>query len=811
VLRDLQFALRQLIKRPGFTAVAVLTLALGIGVNTTMFSILNALVLQSSPAPDSGRLAVVIGTSDQTQNRYHSPGDYYDFEKQATSYKDLAAYDNTSFNLSEPGQPAERLAGMAVSANFFKVFGISPEAGNVFGPEFDRAGAPKVAVLSDGFWKSHFGRDPSVVGRSLRLDGEPFTVLGVMPPEFDNPTVWGRVEVWQPLAYDGASRQIRDNNWLGIIGRLRDGASLQQAQAEASAIAARIAHDHPVTNSGVSVRLETWNRARTSDTSRRISWLCMGLAGFVLLIACANLANLQLARMSERIREHAVRIALGATRLQLVRQLLVESLLLSALGAGAGMLIAGWGIHVIDNQINISGVDGLATPINTPVLVFTLIASVLTGIAVGAIPAWMATRADVNAALKQGSRGSTSDRSRHLFRQALIVCELALALILLTGASYFVRGMQRVSHADMGWKPEGITTASLVLPYNGAYSSDAQCRAFYDKLQAKLEGLPGVQGAAIATYIPITGFWRNESIAAEGRPPVAHGTEPLAYFDSVSPGYFSTLGIHVERGRGFTDADRPATMRVAVVNEAMAKVMWPGQDPVGKRFQDVDPQRSAWLEVVGVINDVHPTLDLVQAPTTRFQVYIPLAQVQSGFAHWLNVAIRSTAPGTTLTQALRAAMLQIDPDQPISAVVSAPEGIEQLMRGFTLTGELLSAFSFIGLVLSAVGIYGVIANLVAQRTAEIGIRMALGAQSGDVLWMILAQGLRLSAIGAAIGLACSWGLVRVLDSILPAIPGGDPAAVALMACVLAAVALVACWLPAQRAARVDPMIALRSD
>jgi len=811
MVSDLRFALRQLVKRPGFTAVAALTLALGIGINTTMFSVLNALVLQASPAPDSGRLALIFRTAAQAQDWPQSPANFYDYEVRNTAFEQVAAFYQTNFNLAEPGLPAERLKGMSASASLFTVFGIPPELGRVFGPEYDRAGAGQVAVLSDGFWKSHFGSDPGVIGRAVRMDGQQVTIIGVMPAAFENPLYWGHIDLWRPLGFDAATRQTRENNWMQAIGRLKAGVSLGQAQAEASAIAARLARDYPRTNTGSGLRLAFWNVARTSDLSRRISWLCMCLAGFVLLIACANLANLQLARMTERVREHAVRIALGASRLQLIRQLLVESLLLSAIGGAAGVVIASWGTRLIGREIVITGVQGLDLPINTSVLVFTLLASVATGIGVGVIPAWVASRTDVNAALKQGSRGATGDRSRHLFRQALIVCELALALTLLTGAGYFVRGMQRVAHADLGWKPEGLITATMSLPFNANYSTDAQCRSFFDKLGAKLAGLPGVRQAAISAYLPVFGFWRSDGIVLEGRPAPTRGKEPLAYLDFVTPSHFSTLGMRLVRGRGFTDADRAGSRNVAIINEAMARALWPGEDPIGKRIAGSDSATPAWMEIVGVVNDVHSTIELVRPPDTQFQTYVPLDQTPNGYVHWFNLAILSDAPAPTVASALRAAVQQIDPDQPVYDIASAPESMQQFMSGFTLTSHMLGVFALIGLALSAVGLYGVIANLVAQRTPELGIRMALGAQARDVLWLVLGQGVRLAVLGTAIGLACAWALIRLLDSILPAIPGGDPAAVACVAAILAFVALLASWLPARRATAVDPIIALRSE
>jgi predicted permease len=440
-----------------------------------------------------------------------------------------------------------------------------------------------------------------------------------------------------------------------------------------------------------------------------------------------------------------------------------------------------------------------------------MIATAATGIAVGMVPAWIASRTDVNAALKQGSRGTTGDRSRHLLRKTLIVSELALALLLLTGAAYFVRGTQRLANADMGWRPDGLMTASMSLPFNASYSTDAQCRAFFDRLSAKLADLPGTQKATISVYLPVTGFWRTSGIVVQGRPAPSHGKEPLVYYNSETPGNISNLGLHLVRGRDFTDADRADSRPVAIINEAMARDLWPGEDPIGRRIADAAAKSPAWLEVIGVVSDVHSTLELVRPPDTPFQVHLPLAQTPSQFAHWFNLAIRSSAPAPTVAAGIRAAVQQIDPDQPVYDIVTARESMEQVTRSFGMTGEMLGAFALVGLALSAVGIFGVIANLVAQRTSELGIRIALGAQAKDVLWLVLGQGLRLAAAGTAIGLALSWGLVRLLNSILPAMPGADPLTVGFVAVLLAAVALLACWLPARRATRIDPIIALRAE
>jgi predicted permease len=405
VISDFRFAFRQLAKNPGFATVAALTLALGIGVNTTMFSVLNALVLRASPAREPARLVSIFRTAPQSQAWPQAPANFYDFQRQNISFESVAGYAWNNVNLAEPGQPAERLPAMAVTGNFFTLFGIAPALGRAIGPEDDQPGVGQVAVLSDRFWRGHFAGDPGVIGRSVRMDGQMITVVGVMRPEFEDPLYFGHIDVWKPLALDGGARQNRDNNWIQAIGRLKPGVTLAQAQAEASALADRLARDYPQTNAQNSLRLEPWNTTRVGSLNRSISWLCMGLAGFVLLIACANLANLQLARVAQRIREHAVRVALGATRAQVMRQLLVENIVMSAIGGAIGVLVALWGTKVIGSRILITGISGYDMPIDTRVLAFTVLASVATGIAVGMVPAWIASRTDVSAALKKGSPG----------------------------------------------------------------------------------------------------------------------------------------------------------------------------------------------------------------------------------------------------------------------------------------------------------------------------------------------------------------------------------------------------------------------
>ena len=811
MLSDIRYGFRQLTKYPGFTAIAVLTLALGIGVNTAMFSLLNALVFDVSKAPDADRLVCVLRTSPQSQDWPHAPANFYDYQSQAASFEHLAAYSNTNSNLSEPGQPAERLPAMTVTGDFFSIFRIGPLVGRLIGPDDDRPGSNHVAVLTEAFWKSHYASDPGVVGRTVRMDGQPFTIIGVAPTSLENPLAWGHLDLWTPMGLNAEGKASRGNNWMQIVGRLKPGVTPAQAQLEATAVAARLAHDYPDTNAGNSLRVADWNKTLAGGASTKLSWLCMALAGFVLLIACANLANLQLARVTARLREHAVRLALGASRMQLIRQLLIENILLSALGGALGVLLATWGTKFLGSRIVIGNVPGFVLPVDMRVLAFTVVASILTGIMVGLVPAWMSSGTNVNTALKQGSKGSDGGGSRHRIRQGLVVGELALALVLLAGAGYFVRGMQRFTSMDAGWKPDGLIVANMSLPFNATYTSDEQVRSFLDKLKAKMDALPGVSQSSVSASLPITGPWQSSPILVEGRPIPDKGKEPLAGFDPVSPAYFPTVGIRILEGREIMDSDRPKTVPVAVIDESMARSLWPNESALGKRFREVDPDKVTWIEVVGVAADVHPTLEVFRSLDTPYMVYRPLNQIASNQAHWLSVALRSSAPASTIAASLRTAVQQIDADQPVYTIMSARDAMGNITRGLQLISQILRTFALSGLLLSAVGIYGVIANVVAQRSTEIGIRMALGAQPSDVLWMVLGQGMRLSVIGTAIGVVCSWGLFRLLGSMLPVIHGSDPLAVLLIAVVLIAVALLACWLPARRATLVNPVVALRGD
>jgi predicted permease len=805
MLADLKFALRSLAKSPGFTAVALLTLALGIGVNTSMFTVTNTLLLQPLPFADAGRLVRVFRTSPQSQNWPHAIANFLDLRAQSRSFSHLAAYVWSSCNYAAPGQPAERLRGMDATADFFPLLGIAPELGRTFAPEEMRSGAAPVVVLSHESWEKRFVRDPGIIGRQIRIDGALATVVGVMPSSFVPRLLWGPVELWRPLNFSPQQEQNRENNFLSAIGRLAPGVSRAQAQSELTGIAARLTSAYPVTNSGNGLRLAPYT-IQPDGAPRALTWLVTGLAGFVLLIACANLANLQFARTAGRAREFAIRLALGAPRSRIMRELLTESLLLALLGGACGLIVALWCNDLLGQRLVVGPTPGLALTIDPRVFAFTLAASALAGIAFGLLPAWFASKSDVNEVLKQQTRGSSGGRATHRLRHALIVAEVTLALTLLAGAGVFIRGLQHFTHRDAGWQPDALLLGDLALP-DSKYPDNAARVAFFERLNQKLAESPLIQHAAITSSLPIWGYSSSTSFIAEGRPLPAAGTEPLTNLVMVNPAYFATIGLRLQQGRVFTADDRLGKPRVVVINETMARTLWPGENPLGRRLGDPDPAHHNWEEIVGVVADAGAPAGL-NPPDTRFQMYRPIAQEAFSFA---TLAVRGSVAPDLLASELRRAVAALDPDQPVANVLSARSQITRSLANFNLIGTLLGGFALLGLALAALGIYGVLAGFVTQRTREIGIRMALGAQVRDVLRLIIGRGLQLALVGVALGGLGAFAVVRVFASILPTLGSPDPLVLAGVVVTLLAVTVIACWLPARRAARIDPIEALRAE
>jgi putative ABC transport system permease protein len=798
---DLKFALRSLAKTPGFTAIALLTLALGVGVNTSMFSVLNSLLLHQPAYPEPDALIRVFRSMPTFQFGPHSPANFTDLRAQTKSFTHLAAFSRGSSNFAEPGQPAEQLPGLSVSGDFFAVMGVQPALGRVITAEDDRMGQEKVVVLADSFWRQRFAADPGIVGRQIRLDGESVTVIGVMPAGFDDRLVWGNIASWRPFAWNNEIRQVRGGNWLSLVGRLRPGITAAEALAEMNAVNATLAKSYPETNARSGVNFAPFVRSMQDNIARLLSVFAMGLAGCVLLIACVNLANLLFARNVLRAREHAIRAALGASRSRLIWQSLTESLVLAVGGGALGLLAAAWGNSALGSRLFIGG-KPFALGLDWRIAGFAFAAALLAAVFFGLLPALLASRTDVNDALKQGTRGSTS-AAHHRIRHTLIVIEVALALVLLSGAGFFIRGLNQFLHRDHGWQTASLLTANLSLP-SSKYPDDAAKVAFYDRLHTRLAALPGVEKVSLSRTLPFFGFGWGQRYIVEGQPLPQPGAEPQRDVNGVSPDYFDTMGITLLEGRNFTPADLTGPMKT-VIGESMARKLWPGESALGKRI--AHPVQKEWQEVIGVVRDVGFASNL-ENTSGRLQTYRLLAREPD---NEISLAFRCAVPPAQLAEDLRRAVAELDPELPVNGIRPAVQVIEQNTANYSLTGWMLTAFALLGLLLAAVGLYGVISGFVAQRTNEIGIRMALGAQMRDVLRLVLKQGLGLTLLGTVIGLAGSWGVAHLLRSIVPGMPASEPLTAAAVAGLLLATALVACFLPARRATKVDPMVALRAE
>lgn len=802
-MNDLKCAIRQLLKNPGFTAVAVLTLALGIGANTAMFSLLYALLFQPLPYPDSGRLVRVFRTSPQSQNWPHSPANFLDRRAQNTVFSSSTAFSWWSFNLAGAGQPTERIEGAVATGDYFMTLATPPMLGRVFGPEDDAPGLNRVAVISHRFWQRRFAGQTNVLGQTLRLDGQDITVIGVMPPKFGH-RLWSTADIWKPIGWTPKEQANRGNNWLNELARLKPGVSLGQAQAEMNALAARLAEAHPAYNTQIGLRVVTLLASATEETVQRLVWLSFGLTVLVLLIACANLANLQLARLTARSRDLAVRSALGASRGRLVRPLFVECMLLASGGGALGLLLAG-AIHRLLNQhLKLLAPEaGFEMALDPRVLGFTMLCVGLTVLIFGTVPAWLTSRVSPNQASKQSPRGSTAGRSHRRLQQALGVGEIALALALLSGAGLFIRGLERFIDRDPGWQVNNLLTAQIAL-LSPDYEHASKRQSFISQLEQNLAALPGVQRVGLSSMLPLWGFGSRD-FEVEGQ--LASQPLPITFYETVNPGYFGALGVQLREGRVFDSTDTTNHPAVVIINESMARHFWPEQSALGRRLGSGDPKDPRWEKVIGVVNDVRFPASF-EPPDTRFQAYRPMTQLSH---RWLNVMLRIEGPVEPLASALRGAVEQIDPVLSVAEIKTVRERLDEHLANPKLMSRLLAAFAGLGLILTALGVYGVVSYSVAQRTAELGLRMALGATRSQVESLILRQGAILSLIGLAFGLAGASVIPSLLARAVPEFPSRSVFTIGLVTVVLMTTALLACWLPARRAARVDPMEALRGE
>ncbi len=804
MMTDLRYAFRQLVKNPGFTAVAILTLALGIGACSAIFSVVNGVLLQPLNYPNAGRL-VVLRESQPPQFPEFStaPANYIDWTKQAKSFEQITAYTGAQLNLTGDGEP-QRLLGLRATANYFDVYGIKPQLGRWFSAEEDAVGKNHVVVLSYPFWQRVFGGAATVIDKQVQLNGEPYTIVGVTPASFSQER---KIDVWTPMAFKPSetSNDARGAHYVTTLGLLRPGVTVAQADAEMRLIAAQLATQYPKSNKGWTVFVMSVLEYSTSNV-RVVLYTLLGAVGCVLLIACANIANLLLARATARHREISIRAALGAGRGRLVRQFLTESVLLAFFGGLAGLILARWGLAALLALAPTTLPRTSNIHLDSMVVAFSAGVSLITGIIFGAAPAWLAAHTDVNEALKQGARGSTEGGARGRFRSALVVLEVAFALVLLGGAGLLARSFMALTHVDPGFIPENATVLRLALPEK-KYPKPEQQKVFVDSLLQQLKALPGMQAVGASQVLPLIGDY-SLAFEIEGRPELPESDWPSTTYYAITPDYFRAMGIRLVRGRVFTAQDDARAPRVAIINETLARQFFPNEDPIGKRINipnDEPGSQKIWREIIGIVADVKQSG--VDKETTS-QSYEPFAQ--NPFTD-VNLVLRTSGPPAAMLSALRPAVYAVDKDQPIGSIRPLEEIMAEKISQQRFAMLLLTVFSAVALVIAAVGIYGVMAYSVVQRTSEIGIRMALGAQTRDVLRLVLSQAGKLVGLGLIVGLLTTFVTSRAIGSILFHTSAHDPFTLTGITFILASVALVACVLPARRATKVDPIVALRVE
>jgi putative ABC transport system permease protein len=803
--QDLRHGFRLLSRSPGFALAAVAVLALGIGANTAIFSVVNAVLLEPLPFPHPERLVRVWHVPPANafpgfKKFAVSAANYLDWEKQNTVFEKMSIVGYRGLTMTGTAEP-EAVPAARVSPDFFSVLGARPILGRAFTRQDDSPGSGHVVVLSHGFWKSHFGGEKEVVGREVRFDGEPWTIIGVMGPEVTIPDF---SRVWVPTAWDAKQAAVRNNHNFTSIARLKPGIDIRRAQAEMNVLSDRLARQYPEDNAEWGAVVVPLKEDMVGDV-RPLLLVLLAAVVFVLLIACANVANLMLARTVARRKEIAVRSALGASRARLLRQLVVEALLLSLAGGALGVLLASFGISGITKLLADEIPRSTAISVNAAVLVFASVISVVTGVLAGLAPAWQATKTNLSDSLKQGLGRSDSDDSGGRARSLLVVSEVALSLVLLIGAGLLIRSLWLLQKVNPGFDARGVTTLTLEVPRKTFEEDKARTAAFFDRVLERLRALPGVETVGGVNSLPLTGT-SNWPIQIEGRPPLPVSKQPNVVTSTVSGDIWRALRITVKRGRVFTAADNAGAPGVIVINEAMAKRFWPGEDPMGKRlttaFASEEPR-----QVVGIVADVKYNGLEVREPVAA--MYIPLAQSPS---RAMDFAIRTNGRAIAAAAvAAVAAVHEIDPNLPVLQVGSMEQVLAASLVRQRFGMILLASFAGLALALAAVGIYSVLSYTVRHRGREIGIRMALGAQVKDVVRLIVVQGMRPALLGMAIGLAAALALGRTISSLVFGVTAADPLTLGAVAALLSAVALAACLLPAMRATRVDPIRALRED
>jgi putative ABC transport system permease protein len=803
--RDLRYGLRMLWKNPGFTAVAVIALALGIGANSAIFSVVNTVLLRPLPYKDSERLVMVW----EDATKYGYPRDtpavanYIDWRDQNQVFESMAAIADQSFNLTNAGDP-ERIEGRRVSTNLFKLLGVNPQIGREFTAEEDQPEANRVVILSHALWQRRFAGDVNIVGKVVTLDAQSHTVVGVMPAWFQFPS--RESELWVPIAFTSQQAASRGNHYLEVVARLKHGISVQQAQSEMNTIAARLQQQYPEQNSDLGAAVVPLHEQVVGDIKPALLIL-LGAVGLVLLIACANVANLLLARAAVRQKEIALRVALGASRWRLIRQFLTESILLATLGGGLGLALSLAGLKLLTGFIPNDISQLKAITLDAGVLEFTLLVSMLTGLIFGLVPAMQASIFNPNETLKEGGRDSSSGSRGNRIRGLLVVAEVAVSLILLIGAGLLINSFLRLRNVDAGFRTDNLLTMKIVLP-KLKYPDVARRSSFYADVIRRVEALPGVGSAAVTTNLPLYKQGNSVGITIEGRPAPEPGKELIVVTRVISPKYFHTMGIPVLKGRPFGSADTSKSPGGVVISETMARRYWPGEDPVGKRLSPGRQPESPdeWFQIIGVVKDVRQ-FELNADP--KPQMYLSSEQV--GFFQPRDLVVSTKVDPLSLAATVRKTVWDVDKDQPVSNIRTMNDIVSESVARQRFSMLLLGVFAGIALLLAAVGIYGMMSYSVTQRRNEIGIRMALGAQKSDVLKLTVGGGLKLVLIGVGCGLGGAFMLTRLMSSLLFGVGATDPGTFITISAILVSVALLASYIPARRATKVDPLTALRYE